>query len=411
MHSVLLEENNIVLQEVAKKLIEDTSSIKDNLYPHIDKILSTSSGKNNYKKCVSKFISDRSQNLYDSVPTARILFGSDDINMLFKSLNLDKSIVEDAIDKTYYGNEPNFSPLSAKDPFTVTMLCIIRFFILHNMKKETELAVLHLSFSGKFYPSLHYRSYQIPPARYVMEYVVNNVLSTKFDLVSEGSVLGCVRKIGNTWINSYNKRFKSFEDVDLKYLIDQLYSRIGSFIKNVAKEYYDTYKDGDYISLAGDSLEEDNYHLAGSDILKVAKFTETTMNYINNHGIDYNVAKTCANSNVSINEIKSIIESILTEPSNSVSIKRLVELMIVTYMQNAKSNEKDVTNPAFIAYSIIAKPNAKQKEIVEQKKIIEDLLINNSTAYIRRRSRLATKNSYEKSLRMYIGITIHNANR
>ena len=70
-----------------------------------------------------------------------------------------------------------------------------------------------------------------------------------------------------------------------------------------------------------------------------------------------------------------------------------------------------VANVAFITYCMAPKPNAKQKEIVRQKEIIEDLLVNNSKVYIRRKSRLATKNSYERAMRLYFGLSIHNANR
>ena len=409
--SVLLEQ---VFLEASKKFDANTNSLKENLYPKIENILGSSKGKQDYKKCVAKFIEDRSQNLYDSVPVARMLFTEEDSNALFKALNLPEEVAKEAIAKTYYGNEPNFSPLAAKNPFTMTMMCIIRYFSSKNMSKETELAVIHLAFSGKFYPSLHYRSYPTtPPARHVMEYVINNMLSTKFDLVSEGSVIGAIRKIGTTWVNTYKSKFKSFTDEDAVYMVSQLYSRIGSFMKNIASAYYDAYdhKDDLYIAYSSDSFEEDDYHLADSDTLRIAKITEKTLNYITSNGIDYRVCKSCADENITVNEIKSIIESILSNPENMPLIKELVSLMIVTYFQQAKEKEKDVTHVAFINYCISAKPNAKQKEIVRQKEIIESLLADNSTTYLRRRSRLATKNSYERAMRMYFGLTIHNANR
>lgn len=409
--SIILEQ---VFLEASKKFKADTNSIKDNLYPEVDKVLGTSKGRQEYKKCVAKFMETRSQNLYDTVPVARILFTDEDSNALFKALNIPEVVAKDAIAKTYYGDEPNFSPLSAKHPFTVTMMCVIRYFMTKNMSKEAELAVIHLAFSGKFYPSLHYRSYPVtPPARHVMEYVVNNVLSTKFDLVSEGSVIGAIRKIGLTWLNTYKSKFKSFTDEDMVYMISQLYSRIGSFMKNVATAYYDIYdrKDDLYIAYQSDSLDDDNYHLADSDTLRIAKMTEKTLNYITSNGVDYAVCKSCSDENITVNEIRSIMESIINEPKNMPLIKELVSLLIVTYFMQAKESEKDVTNVAFITYCISAKPNAKQREILRQKEIIETLLADNSTTYLRRRSRVATKNSYERAMRMYFGLTIHNANR
>jgi len=403
-----------VFLEVAKKFKADTNAIKNELYPAIQRVLDSSKGKNDYKKCVANFIEKRAESLYDTIPVSRILFTKDDVNDLFKSIGLNEGTAAEVISHTYYGNEPNFSPLAAKDPFTITMMNIVRYFIMKNMTKEAELAITHLCFSGKFYPSLHYRSYPTtPPIRHVMEYTVNNVLSTKFDLVAERSVIGSVRKIGITWMNTYKNRFKSFTDEDVVYMIAQLYSRIGSFMKNIASAYYETYKDKDdlYIAYSGDSLDDDDYHLADSDSLKISRTTEKAVNYIVNNGVDYSICKNCSDENITTNEIKSIIESILNAKENIPLVKELISLMIVTYFQQAKPNERDVTHVAFITYCMAAKPNAKQKEIVKQKEIIEKLLVENSTAYIRRRSRLATKNSYERAIRMYFGLSIHNANR
>ena len=105
------------------------------------------------------------------------------------------------------------------------------------MPKDAELATIYLSFSGKFYPSLHYRSYPIAPAKHVMEYVVNNVLTSKYDLKTYGNVIGAIKSVGKTWLDAYKSKFKSFTDEDVVYLLQQLYSRIGSFMKNIATEY------------------------------------------------------------------------------------------------------------------------------------------------------------------------------
>lgn len=406
--SVLLEAS---FNEVAKTFIKDTSSVKDKLYKIVESKMSSSKIANNYRKCVAKFMETRANDLYDNLPCSRIPFGEEDKRQYFEAMEIDPKEATEAILGTFYGEEPNFSPIAAKDEFTVTQMCVIRYYLMKNMNKDAELAMVYLAFSGKFYPSLHYRSFNYLPARHVMEYTVNNVLSSKFDLIAEGNVIASVRKIGNTWMNKYKPMFKKFDDDAVVYMIQQLYSRIGSFIKNIASDYYDTYnkKDDLYIAYASDSLDEDDYHLADNDTLKVSKITEKTTNYITTSGVDYSICKMCSDSNISINEIKSIMESIISEPSNMLKMKELISLMVTTYF--ASSKEKDVTRVEFITYSIAAKPNAKQPEIVRQKEIIEEFLVENSTAYVRRRSRLATRNSYERAIRMYFALAIHNSNR
>ena len=83
------------------------------------------------------------------------------------------------------------------------------------MEKDCELACIHLAFSGKFYPSNHYASYPIIPARHIMEYVVNNELSKKFDLVVHGSVFGAIRSVSTTWLNTYTDKMNTLEDEDV----------------------------------------------------------------------------------------------------------------------------------------------------------------------------------------------------
>lgn len=401
------------LTEASKRFDANTSSILHNVYKKVEDRLSSSAGKKAYHNCVSKFIEDRYANLYDSLPCSRIFFDDNtDGEALFKALDIPMSEFTKAIEETYYGNEPNFSPKASKHEFTIAMMCVVRYYLLKNMTKELELALIHICFSGKFYPSLHYRSYPVTvPVRHAMEYTVNNRLNTKFDLISEGSVIGAVRKIGVTWANTYISKFKSFKDEDVVYCISQLYSRIGSFVKNIATEYYKVYDDKDdlYIAYSSDNLDADDYHLADSDILKISKQTEKSINYISSNGVNYAVCKQCSDANITTKEINSIMESILSSPENVLLCKELISLMITSYYAN--SQEKDVRNISFLTYSIAAKPNSKQPEVLRIREIVEGLLSENSPAYTRRKSRIATKNSFERAVLMYFALSIHNANR
>lgn len=401
-----------LLQEAAMKFDANTSAIVNKLYKKFEDRLSSTAGKKAYLNCISKFIEDRYANLYDTLPCSRIFFGDEDIKKFFDAMQIPKEDVTQVIAETYYGPEPNFSPKAVKDEFTIAMMCVVRFFLLKNMSKELELAIIHLCFSGKFYPSLHYRSYPTTvPVRHVMEYTVNNRLNTKFDLISEGSVLGAIRKIGSTWANTYKNRFKSFKDEDVVYCVSQLYSRIGSFMKNIATEYYKVYDDKDdlYIAYASDNYDSDDYHIADSDILRLSKITEKSINYITSNGVNAAICKQCSDTNITTKEISSIMESILSDPENVLKVKRLISLMITSYFM--VSEEKDVRSISFLTYSIAAKPNSKQPEILEIRSLTEDLLSENSPAYIRRKSRIATKNSFERALIMYFALSIHNANR
>ena len=398
-----------ILNEAAQKIEANTTVYRDKIYPLVEEVMSKQSTRRAYKDLIGSFISARTEGLYDILPCSRLICSESEMDKLFDAIGIKKSKISELLKETYYADIPNFSPLSAKHEFTVLQLNIVRYFICQNLRSEAELSMLYLSFSGKFYPSLHYRSYPIVPVRYVMEYVVNNKLSKKFDLVVYGNVIGAIRSVGNTWISTYKDKFKSFTDEDGKYLIDQLYSRIGSFMKNIAREYYDAYDDKDsFISYSTDSYNPDDYHIAESNTLKVSKCIEKAVNSITSTGIDYKICKMCSDTNITPNECKAVIESIVQEKENILEIKELISLMVSLYFA---SGESDVTDIKFITYTIAPKPNAKQKEIIRMKEIIEGWLSESGTAYLRRRSRVATRNSYERAVRMYFALVIHNANR
>jgi hypothetical protein len=138
---------------------------------------------------------------------------------------------------------------------------------------------------------------------------------------------------------------------------------------------------------------------------------EKAINTINNTGIDYSICKMSADQNVKPSELRAIIESIINDRNNLAKVRRLIELLITTYYANSTAKNKDVADISFITYSIATKPNARQKEIVEIKNIVQSFLEENSPAYMRRRSRVATKNSYESAIIKYFTFLIHNANR
>jgi len=116
-----------------------------------------------------------------------------------------------------------------------------------------------------------------------------------------------------------------------------------------------------------------------------------------------------SNSNVKTDEVKEIIEAVTSNNINVGEVKELIRLIITQYFLISKT--KDVRDVDFITTSIAAKPNTKDKNILRQKQIIENWLDNNSIAYRRRKSRLATKNNYFKSILTYFTILIHNSNK
>ena len=151
-----------------------TKAIIDNIYPLIDKSFKINMTK--WKLCVSRFMQKRSNLLFDNMPCDRIYYKAEDGQDLLDSLKIDKKIVLNFLAGTYYWEIDPFKPSSAKDVVTIVALCIVRYFIMKNDRKNTELSCMYLSFSGKFYPSIHYGSFPtVAPNkyRYIIRYIIH----------------------------------------------------------------------------------------------------------------------------------------------------------------------------------------------------------------------------------------------
>lgn len=388
-----------------------TSVIAKKIYPIIQESFDKKNTITRYKKNIQNFIEARSKELYEIAPYTRIYFTQKDVDNFFRSVGFTENQIRNELKNTYYCNM-RFNPQAAKDPFTVAMMMVIRYFVLKDDQKNAELSAIYLAFSGKFYPSIHYSKFPtVQPIEYkhVMDYVVNNMLTQKFDLKREGSVFGAIRSICITWLNTYRNIFKNPDDEDIADLIQQLHGRIKSFMNNIASLYYEAYEKGNYISYDSDNESDENFRIADSDSLLAERCVENTMRIINNNNIDMKICKMASDSNVKITEVQSIIEGIQSEPDNLPTVKELLRIIINEYFVDSK--DKDVTSLNFITKSIAAKPNTKNKNIIRQKEIIENWLDENSPQYRKRKSRPATKSSYYKSVLTYYVLLINKANK
>lgn len=388
-----------------------TKVIDAKIYPLVKNSLSKSLTK--FKSLMSHFMQTRSKGLYDTFPATRMLYGQQDADMLLSTLGVKAAEIQGFINETYYGKIANFNPRAAKDPVTVLCMCMIKYFYSKKDQKNLELAMIYTCFTGKFYPSIHYAQYpKAVPAdyRFVCDYVVNNELSDKFLLKTEGNVIGVMRNTTQTWIDTYKDRFTGVtDDEDYVYIIQQLHVRIKSFIKNTAEVYYKCYNDKDYLTYESDDMSQDNFRLTQNDSTKIDTAVNRTLTYITSHDVDYRLCKMCSDENVKTDEIRSIIESIAKNTDNLDLMRELLYLMVSTYFQS--SSTKDVRDIDFITFSIKAKPNTKNKDILRQGEVVEELLMGNSTAYSRRKSRKATQLSYNRAILTYFALIINSANK
>ena len=388
-------------------LIEDQIIVEE-IYPLVDTTLSKKTTA--LKSCIERFIHKRHDSLYDYAPVDRIYFRKGDVDDFFKTIGVSEKEVINILPGLYYWKTDELQ--ACKDEFSLTCLMTLRWLLKNkpNDKSLIELTAIYLAFSGKFYASCHYNLWKhYTPMREVMDYVVNYMLSQKFDLVKTKSVWGAMKNLTMTWLDKYKEELASdLTDERVSYLIHQLHNRILAFLKNIANNYYEAYEDKRYINAESDNYGQDNYRIANNNSTVAASITEKTMIYFANTQINLSICYSVSGSGVDPYDVKSIFETIISDNKKLDDLRFIINILIVDFC-NRYPDVKDITGPKFIAHSISMKPNTKDKNILELKNIILGWL-NTSDRYKSIKTQ-ATKNNYYKAILSYIAITVNMANK
>lgn len=388
-------------------LSSDSNVIIKKIYPSISQCLEKNDSK--FRANIADFINERHELLFEIAPYDRIYFNQTDIDKMYKSLGTTKKEVENIMKECFFWDTP-YNPQCAKEPYVMTLMMCIRYYLKNSKQKHAELTAIYLAFSGKFYSSLHAGAAfpKVPPAKYktVMDFVVNNMLTDKFDLKKEGTVFGAVKSLCVTWLETYGDNLKkdSITDDEIGKLVQQLRDRERSFLMNIAKLFYEAFENRSYLNYETDNLSEDQFRLTDNDASTAARITENTMSYLTSNYVSIDICNKCKDQNVKSLEIKDIIESILADNKNLPEVRRVINILICDFMRTYPG--KKVGSIEFVSYSIKAKPNTKDALLIEMKDTILRWLDENSPNYRKRKSRKATQISYYKSILMYFVFVI-----
>jgi hypothetical protein len=388
-----------------------TSVIVNKLYPKVEASLDKNA--NALKKVISNFINKNYDLLYATAPYDRIYFNQNDIDAIFGALKFTEKEAIDILEETFFWELP-YNPQCAKEPYVEVLLMSIRYMLKKGRQKDAELVTIYLAFSGKFYSSVHGLMFPLaPPSKYpaVMDYVVNNMLTEKFDLRKYGTVFGAIRSLCITWLNTYASELKGKPDDErCGKLLQQLRDRERSFMYNIKDLYYEAYHNKLYLNYETDNLESGaEFRITDNDAQKAARYTENAVNYLVSNAVSLQICNKCKDQNIKATEIKDIMEAIVSNNDNLPALRRVINILICDFMRNYSG--KPISSVEFISHSIKAKPNTKDKYIIELKETIASWLDENSENYRRRKSRISTQNSYQKAILMYIVLIINQTSK
>lgn len=398
--------NEEYMLEANYKYLARTSVVSGKIYPVVAKSLPST--KNSVKRIIGEYITSRYNFLYATTPYDRLPFSADDYNKFWKAINLNQNNINNIMKQCWF-YDVAYNPRAAKNPFTAIVIESIRWSLENKDDKLAELLAIYLAFSGQFYPSIHSNEWPYLPNKEVLEYVVNNKLSNKYDLKKQGNVFNVIRSIAITWINTYRKDLldKNMDDDTYGNLVQQLHDRVKSFLKNIAILYYEN-KDN-YMNYVRNNMDQDNFVLRDNNSTLAYKLTEQCVDYMTTREINYKFCSMVADDNVKKDEVKSIMSSILHNKDNLADLKMLVNILISDFMKNYP--DEPISGVKFLTYSMAIKPNSKDKNVNMARNIINKWLTENSVDYVRRKSRASTAVSYYKCILKMICLYINAATK
>lgn len=383
-------------------MVNDSNYIIKSLYPIVEKALNTNANK--FINNINSFMNKNHNDLYAIAPYKIILFGKTEVDNIYKSLGFTEQDILPALVNIWYWDKPH-NPGCAKEPYILVLYCCVRYFLKKKDVTNTNKAALFLAFSGKIYASCHAWAWKYPPKKEILDYVINNMMTNKFDLKKEGNLIKTIAKLSQTWIDAYGDIILDDEssDKDVSDLLQQIRDRVKSMLNNIRELYIEAYNDKLYLNYETDDLDPDSFRLTSSDATLAARLTEAAMNVMVSQKVSMRICQSCANENVKAIDVKDIMEIVLGDKENLPKVRRVLNIIICDFMTNNPG--KRVGSPIFITYTKKAKPNTKSAIIIELKETLYNWLEMDPT-YRARKQRPATQNNYYKAILMYFTLVI-----
>jgi len=366
---------------------------------------------------INKFFNVRHDQVHAIAPYDRILYNQKDVDDIFNALGVNEKEILAMMKNCPYYSVPN-NPQNPKEPITIVMYCIIRFYLKSNNRKKAELVGTYLAFTGKFYASVHGLLWKkFPPSQYkeVMDYVINNVLSDHYLLKSEGTLFKAIMKLVSSFLDKYEKAIKADDTTDNEIagpngILQTLRDREKFMLKNVASAYYEAFENRNYLNYEQDNLDDGkDFRITDNDAARAARLTDNVINYLMSTTVSLDVCNKAKNELIGSMEIKDIIETIMDDKENIPLLKKVIMILICDYFKSYPKG--DVASIEFIAYSFKQKPNVKDTYVIEMRETIYELLENSSANYRKRKNNKNRKGAYHRAILFYIVLMINKVAR
>lgn len=385
-----------------------SSFIKELLYPKVDKSLGNSDNLKTYKTIIDKYMA-RNIDAYSSAgPSVKpSIMPQSDIKLFLEITGITEADVKDCIGRIK-GNVSEWK--NASNPYNIAITLSIRYFTIKKNEDYLNKGLLYLI--THIYPFIFSKYFKYTPNEAIMSYTIAN-LSQRFKVKKFGTILAALVDITKTCYDTHKDRLIQCTDMDILKFINDITSRINSFMKKLFNEFKKNFDEGNYLQSEKDNYEDEHYYEADNDSFAIERISNKVLTNLVVNGPDRKLIELAAkNSNVSVNVLQTSIMALINE-SHRDDIKRIIECLLSLYINdnpdpNASLN--DIGTNKFFVYciKIYRQSNTTNKNIIEIKEIldrwIKELNLKSKV------STVASLGNYRKAIFTFFVFTIEKLN-
>lgn len=377
--------------------------IVSGLYPIVEHNLQKKENVTKLKKVIENYLDKNHDKLATLGPTQKILFSESDKHALYDAVGLEPQQIKSVTKKA-----KNVGWLiDGVHPFNSAAALAIRYFKITKNKNMANLTMIYLTLS--LYPSIHYKYFKYSPNEKIMNYTINN-LSNKYKIKKTGVLLTALIETADGSDENYHNELIRGTDVDINNYVSGIHTRVNMMIRKISIEFYANKDKELYINIEHESMEEDNYREAESNIYAIEKLSNGVVLKLIVNGPNMKLVNAAAKlCKVSVSELRNYTTTMITS-ENKEEIKQIVESILFLYLFDDKNRLQEINSDKFLMYcmDIYKKSNTTDENIIRIKSILDGWLERLGT--YKKTQRLNTINDFRRALYIFFVVSIQYSN-
>lgn len=350
--------------------MSNTSVIKDDLYDIVAKSLSDKSNDLKFQQNIDRYMAANLPSYASPGPSIRPYFQQTDVASLIQVTGLTPELIKETLGKI---KGTNADWKNANTPFNIAIVLAIRYYTLQKNEDRINQGLLYMI--AHIYAFMYFKYFKHRPNEAAMAYTIAN-MSYRFKLKKFGTLLGALVDITRICYDTHKDRIIRGNDIDNVKFINDVTTRINSFIKTIRDEFGTNIKNKNYLQSEHDEIGEDVYYEADSDVYAIDRIVNKILTTLVVNGPDRSIINLAAsNSQVSKNNMQTYTMVLISE-QNREDIRQMLESLILLYLTNnpdSKASLRDIGSNKFFLYClrVYRQSNTSDKNIIQIKKILD----------------------------------------